>query len=131
MTKTHDKQCSTLCLQHHLFVLFHCFSGFSQLFDPQNKVIEVYPTTKSRKFSWQMVLEIIQISTISMIFLDFARKTCDSTSRSDIFASRRSMTKSLIPRGIYIIQRIIFFLIFFRPTNSKCKILFVKITTFE
>ena len=56
MAKTHGKQCSPLCLQHQIFVVFHCFSGFSQLFDPQNKVVGVYPTTKSQKFSWRMVL---------------------------------------------------------------------------
>ena len=66
------------------------------------------------------ILEIIQISTISMIFLDFARKTCDSTSGSDIFASRRSMINFLIPRDIYIFQRFHFFDFFFASSNFKC-----------
>ena len=42
--------------QHHFFVRFHYFPGFSQLFDPQNRAVGVCPTTRSRKFSWYVVL---------------------------------------------------------------------------
>ena len=56
MTKTHDKQCVTPCLQHHFSVLFHCFPGFSQLFDPQKRVAGGYPITRSQKIYWYMVL---------------------------------------------------------------------------
>ena len=49
MTKTYYKQCATPSLQHHFFVLFHCFPDFDKLFDPQNMVVGAYPTTKSQK----------------------------------------------------------------------------------
>ena len=48
-----------------------------------------------------LLLEIVKISSKLMIFLDFARKSSESTFRADIFASRRSYTKILISRGIY------------------------------
>ena len=64
-----------------------------------------------------------------MIFLDFPQKTCDSTSRSDIFASRRSMIKSLVPRHIYTFQRIEKFEFFFCAIILRCQIQPMNIST--